>query len=96
MHSHGYDFKKRGAFIRIRFRKMWLKTIPDYGYTLKRFPLKRVLMEVMISTLFRVLGTRLARWAVEQFSPTFIGKIFERTRTSWKRSTHNIKRESLN
>ncbi|MEN8158181.1 MAG: Coenzyme F420 hydrogenase/dehydrogenase, beta subunit C-terminal domain, partial [Bacteroidota bacterium] len=96
MHSHGYDFKKRGAFIRIRFRKMWLKRIPDYGYTLKRFPLKRILMEVMISTLFRLLGSRLARWAVEQFSPTFIGNIFERTRTSWKRSTHNIKRESLN
>lgn len=96
MHSHGYDFKKRGAFIRIRFRKLLLKTVPNYGYTLKGFPVKRILMEAMISTLFRVLGTRLASWTVEQLPPGFIGRIFERTRTSWKRSTHNIKRHSLN
>ena len=96
MHSHGYDFKKRGAFIRIRFRKMWLKPVPDYGYAMKKFPVKRVLMEMVISSLFLVLGTRPAAWVVERFSPGFIGKIFERTRTSWKRSTHHIKRESLN
>lgn len=95
MHSHGYDFKKRGSFIRIRFRKMGLKAIPDYGYTLSGFPLKRVFMELIISSLFRILGTRVARWSVEQFSPAFIGKIFERSRNSWKRSTHNIKRDSL-
>lgn len=95
MHSHGYDFKKRGSFIRISFRKMRFGTVPDYGYTLRGFPLKRVAMEIIISTLFVLLSTRLARWCVEQFSPDFIGKIFERSRTRWKKSTHNIKRESL-
>ena len=95
MHSHGYDFKKRGSFIRIRFRKLLLKPVPDYGYRLKGFPVKRYLMEIIISTMFVLLSTRLARWSVEQFSPAFIGKIFERTRTSWKKSTHHIKRESL-
>ena len=54
------------------------------------------LMEVIISSLFLCMGTRLARWTVEQFSPRFIGKIFEKSRTSWKRSTHNIKRSELN
>lgn len=96
MHSHGYDFKKRGAFIRIRFRSFWGKAVPDYGYQQKGFTFKRWLMELIISTLFRILGTGLARWTVEQFSPTFIGKIFEKSRTTWKRSTHNIKREELN
>ena len=95
MHSHAYDFKKRGAFIRIRFRKLGMKAVPDYGYSLGRFQAKRVLMELVISSLFRILGTGLARWSVEQFSPTFIGKIFEKSRTSWKKSTHNIKRDSL-
>lgn len=95
MHSHGYDFKKRGAFIRIRFRKMAFKSIPDYGYKLGPFPARRVVMELIISGLFLLLGTRLARWTVERFSPTFIGKIFEKSRKSWKKSTHNIKRESL-
>jgi coenzyme F420 hydrogenase subunit beta len=96
MHSHGYDFKKRGAFIRIRFRSFWGKAVPDYGYLQSGFTLKRWLMELIISTLFRVMGTGLARWTVERFSPTFIGKIFEKSRTTWKRSTHNIKREELN
>lgn len=95
MHSHGYDFKKRGAFIRIRFRRLWLKPVPDYGYELKGFPIKRVLMEIIISSLFLLLGTRLARWTVERFSPKFIGNIFERSRTTWKRSTHHIKRNEL-
>ncbi len=95
MHSHGYDFKKRGAFIRIRFRRFWMKAVPAYGYTEKGFSFKRVLMEGIISLLFLVLGTRLARWSVEQFSPAFIGRIFEKSRTTWKRSTHNIKRDDL-
>ncbi len=96
MHSHGYDFKKRGAFIRIRLRRWRFGRIPDYGYTLKGFPLKRWLMEIIISSLFVVLSTRPARWAVEQFSPAFIGRIFEKSRTLWKRSTHHIKRNQLN
>ena len=95
MHSHGYDFKKRGAFIRIRLRKLCGKAVPDWGYTQGPFPLKRWAMELLISTLFILLGTRLASWTVERFSPAFIGRIFELTRTRWKKSTHNIKRESL-
>lgn len=95
MHSHGYDFKKRGSFIRIRFRKILFRPVPDYGYTLKGFTFKRILMEGIISTLFVLLGTRLASWTIERFSPDFIGKVFEKTRTRWKKSTHDIKREAL-
>jgi coenzyme F420 hydrogenase subunit beta len=95
MHSHGYDFKKRGGFIRIRFRRLLGKSIPDYGYVLKGFPLSRYLMEIIISTLFIMLSTPLARWAVAQFKPSFIGGIFEKTRTIWKNSTHKIKRRNL-
>jgi len=95
MHSHGYDFKKRGSFIRIRFRKLLGKDVPDYGYALRGFPLSRILMELVISTLFVALGTRPARWMVERFSPEFIGKLFERSRTRWKRSTYRIKRNEL-
>lgn len=96
MHSHGYDFKKRGSFIRIKFRKMLGKAVPDYGYKLSGFPASRYLMEIVISTLFIVLGTKPARWMVEQFKPEFIGKIFEKSRNIWKKSTHKIKRNSLN
>ena len=95
MHSHGYDFKKRGGFIRINFRRWTGRTIPDYGYTLKGFPFSRYLMETAISFLFLILGTRPSRWFVEQLSPAFVGRIFEKTRTVWKRSTHSIKRKDL-
>jgi coenzyme F420 hydrogenase subunit beta len=95
MHSHGYDFKKRGSFIRIKFRKMLGKSVPDYGYQLKGFPASRYLMEMIISTMFLLMSTKLARWIVEQFSPKFIGNMFEKARTSWKKSTHKIKRSDL-
>lgn len=95
MHSHGYDFKKRGGFIRIKFRKWMGKSIPDYGYEVKGFTFSRYLMELVISSLFILMSTRFARWIIEQFSPKFVGGIFEKTRTIWKNSTHKIKRKAL-
>ncbi|PLX00004.1 MAG: hypothetical protein C0594_16280 [Marinilabiliales bacterium] len=96
MHSHGYDLKKRGTFIRIKIRKFFGKSVPDYGYKVEGFTFGRVLMELIISTMFVFLGTSLARWFIERFSPEFVGNIFEKTRTRWKKSTHNIKRNKLN
>jgi coenzyme F420 hydrogenase subunit beta len=95
MHSHGYDLKKRGSFIRIRIRKLVGLPVPDYGYTLKGFPISRYLMEIVILTLFLILGTRFARYLIEQFPPTWIGKIFEHSRKAWKKSTYRIKRNNL-
>lgn len=96
MHSHGYDLKKRGTFIRMKFRKMLGQTNPDYGYKLSGFPLSRYLMELMIDALFLILGTRFARWIVEQIPPSTIGGIFEKSRQIWKKATFGIKRENLN
>jgi hypothetical protein len=95
MHSHGYDLKKRGTFIRMKYRAFLGKPNPDYGYELKDFPLSRHLMEIMIDALFLVLSTPFARWVVEKLPPQTIGKIFEKARKLWKRSTHSIKREKL-
>jgi len=95
MHSHGYDLKKRGAFIRMKFRRMIGLPVPDYGYELKGFPLSRYLMEMIITPLFLVLGTPPARWIVEKIPPAFLGRIFERSRKIWKKSTYRIKRTDL-
>jgi coenzyme F420 hydrogenase subunit beta len=95
MHSHGYDLKKRGTFIRIKFRKMLGLPVPDYGYTLSDFTFTRYFMELVIDAMFLILGTAQARWIVEQFSPSFIGKLFARGRNIWKKSTHKIKRQDL-
>jgi len=95
MHSHGCDLKKRGAFIRMRFMKMLGRKVPDYGYEIAGFGFPRYLMEAMIDLMFLVLGTPVARWIVERFPPEFIGKVFERSRNIWKKSTKNIKRKDL-
>jgi len=95
MHSHGYDLKKRGSFIRIRLRRLFGLPVPDYGYILKDFPLSRYLMEIVILSLFLVLGTRPARFIIEQFPPSLVGKLFERSRKVWKKSTYSIKRNNL-
>lgn len=96
MHSHGYDLKKRGTFIRMRFRKWLGKENPDYGYKLSGFSFSRYLMEFIIDSMFLILGTKFSRFIIELFPPAFIGRIFERTRTVWKKSTHKIKRDELN
>jgi len=95
MHSHGYDFKKRGSFIRIGFRKLFFRPVPDYGYKLSGFPASRYFMEFLISSLFLLLGSWPARRIVELFRPEFIGRFFEKTRTTWKKSTRSIKRKNL-
>jgi coenzyme F420 hydrogenase subunit beta len=95
MHSHGYDLKKRGTFIRMRFRSWVGKPNPDYGYTMKGFPVSRYLMEIVIDALFLILGTGFARWLAEKIPPAAIGGVFEKARKLWKKSTHGIKREKL-
>ena len=95
MHSHGYDLKKRGAFIRIRFMKMLGMKVPDYGYRLKGFGFGRYIMEVFIDMLFLLASTRFARYVVESIPPGRIGRLFEKARNIWKKSTFSIKRKNL-
>jgi coenzyme F420 hydrogenase subunit beta len=95
MHSHGYDLKKRGTFIRMQYRSWLGKPNPDYGYRLKGFSFSRYLMEIMIDGLFLLSGTGFARWLVERIPPQTVGKIFEKARKVWKKSTHGVKRERL-
>jgi coenzyme F420 hydrogenase subunit beta len=95
MHSHGYDLKKRGTFIRMKYRRWLGKRNPNYAYTMKGFSISRHMMEVVIDSMFILLGSRPARYLVELFPPRTVGRIFERSRTIWKRSTKKIKRAQL-
>jgi len=95
MHSHGYDLKKRGTFIRMKFRRWMGKRNPDYGYEMKGFTFKRYMMEIVIDSLFIVLGTSFSRFLIERIPPKTVGKVFEKSRNVWKRSTKKIKRSQL-
>lgn len=95
MHSHGYDLKKRGTFIRIRFRRMLGRDVPDYGYALTGFPVRRYAMELVIDVLFWLCSTRPARVLLETVPVAWTGRVFERARVLWKKATHDVKRADL-
>lgn len=95
MHSHGYDLKKRGTFIRMKYRRWLGIKNPDYGYEMNGFSFKRYMMEIFIDSLFIILGTGFSRFLIERIPPKTVGRVFEKTRNVWKRSTKKIKREHL-
>ncbi len=95
MHSHGYDLKKRGAPIRIAFRRLLGRPVPSYGCEFGRFPLARYALEIAISGLFALLGTRAARWCLARANPRLVGGLFVRFRALWKRATRGIKTKDL-
>ena len=95
MHSHGLDLKKRGAFLRLGFRRRLGLAVPDYGYRLGDFPRSRTALELVISSLFLLLGSPPARACLQWINPVWLGRFFVRLRTVWKRTTRGIKLHEL-
>lgn len=95
MHGHMIDFKKRGSFIRLGWRAALGKPVPEYGYRPTQIPWSRKLVELVISTLFAVCGTSLARRLVEWAPIGLIGPIFNTLRKSWKELSKPVKRKGL-
>lgn len=95
MHGHMLDFKKRGAFIRMDWRRAAGKPVPDYGYRPRHIPLSRKLVECIISGLFLVCGTPLARRIVEHLPLGLIGPLFNTARKTWKDASRPVKRAGL-
>jgi len=61
MHGHMLDFKKRGSYIRNRWRRRRGRAAPWYGLRPEPLPAARVAVEGVISALFLIGGTRAAR-----------------------------------
>ena len=95
MHGHMLDFKKRGAFIRMDWRRLAGKPVPDYGYRPAHIPISRRLAEVVISGIFVVCGTALARAMMERVPLAILGPTFSVLRRSWKRLSKPTKRAGL-
>jgi coenzyme F420 hydrogenase subunit beta len=95
MHGHMIDFKKRGSFIRLGWRAALGKPVPDYGYRPVHLPWSRKGVELVISTLFAVCGTALARRLVEWAPIGVIGPLFNTLRKSWKELSKPVKRKGL-
>ena len=95
MHGHMLDFKKRGGFLRNRWRQITGRRAPDYGYQPESVPLIRVLVEIVISTIFAIGRTSLARGFVSRIPESIIGPLFNRLRLGWKSLSKPTKRKGL-
>jgi coenzyme F420 hydrogenase subunit beta len=95
MHGHMIDFKKRGSFIRLGWRAALGKPVPDYGYRPAHISWSRKGVELVISSLFAVCGTTLARRLVEWAPIELIGPLFNTLRKSWKELSKPVKRKGL-
>jgi coenzyme F420 hydrogenase subunit beta len=95
MHGHMLDFKKRGGWLRNQWRRKTGRAAPDYGYGPAHVPLSRILVEIIISTLFAAGKTRLARWLVSCIPESILGPVFNRLRLGWKRASKPTKRKGL-
>lgn len=95
MHAHMLEFKKRGSFIRIMFRKLMNKKTPNYGYGIKNIPLTRIFIEIIISLIFAICSTRLVRSILIYLPDKLIGPFFNEIRLKWKTITKGSKRSGL-
>jgi coenzyme F420 hydrogenase subunit beta len=95
MHGHMLDFKKRGGWLRNRWRTKTGRMAPDYGYKPAHVPVSRILVEVVVSGLFAVGRTRLARWLVSVIPESIIGPVFNSLRLGWKEASRPTKRKGL-
>lgn len=95
MHGHMLDFKKRGSFIRIAWRKVFHKPVPDYGYRPIDIPLSRYLVELVISGMIHLSQTTLARKLIEIIPLWIVGPIFAGVRKFWKSISKPAKRRGL-
>ena len=95
MHGHMLDFKKRGGFIRNKLRKLFGIYSPSYGYKPKKIGLSRILVEIIISLIFRVGKTTIMRWLISKIPESYIGPIFNKLRLSWKSISRPTKRKGL-
>ena len=95
MHGHMLDFKKRGGYLRNRWRRLTGRRAPDYGYRPAKIPLLRICVEIVISALFAVGHLSVSRWLVSCFPEKWIGPLFDNMRKKWKSLSRPTKRKGL-
>lgn len=95
MHGHMLDFKKRGAFIRMDWRRAVGQPVPDYGYRPVHIAWSRRLVELVIVSIFLLAGTPLVRRLVELVPISVLGPVFNTLRKTWKEASKPVKRKGL-
>ena len=95
MHGHMIDFKKRGGYLRNQWRRKLGLAAPDYGLSPVGTGLSRIIVEIVISSIFIVCRTSLARWTMEHIPEKILGPLFNHLRLAWKNASKPAKRKGL-
>jgi coenzyme F420 hydrogenase subunit beta len=95
MHGHMLDFKKRGGYLRNRWRKKLGLSAPDYGIQPTKMPGSRIIVEIIINLIFLTARNRLARKIVQLIPERYLGPVFNNLRLFWKKVSKPTKRKGL-
>ena len=95
MHGHMLDFKKRGGYLRNRMRRALGRPAADFGMRPDPLPTGRKVVELVVSAIFLLARTSLARGIVARIPERVIGPVFNRLRLGWKGMSKPTKRKGL-
>jgi|WetSurMetagenome_2_1015567.scaffolds.fasta_scaffold43577_2 coenzyme F420 hydrogenase subunit beta len=87
MHSHAFDLKKTGSFLRLRLWSGWGRPVPRYDRAGPRATAGRRLFEIVFSLQFVVASSRGARAVFRVVPARALGRVFRMLRKRWMRST---------
>jgi coenzyme F420 hydrogenase subunit beta len=95
MHGHMIDFKKRGGWLRNQWRRKLGLAAPDCGLAPAGTGTARILVEIVISSIFTICRTAPARWVMEHVPEKILGPLFNNLRLAWKNASKPAKRKGL-
>jgi len=95
MHGHMLDFKKRGSYLRNRWRRVIGLKAPDFGYVPKKISLSRMLVEIVICSIFFLARRSISRKILQKIPERIMGPFFNKTRLLWKSVSKPTKRKGL-
>ena len=87
MHSHAFDLKKTGSFLRLRLWRGWGCAVPKYDRPGPRAKVGRRAFELVLSLQFAVASSWAGRAVFRVLPVRALGAFFRFLRTRWMRST---------
>lgn len=95
MHGHMIDFKKRGSYLRNKWKRFKKNSFPDYGLEPTSIGFSRIIVEIFICILFFLCRKKISRWLMERIPEKVLGYLFNRLRLIWKGFSKPAKRKGL-
>jgi len=87
MHSHAFDLKKTGAFLRLGLWRRWGVSVPSYDLAPPRTTAARRIAEWFVSAQFRLCSSGPGRALFAVLPARSLGPLFRGARRLWMRLT---------